>query len=314
MQRNQIVVKIIRYCTKTGFIDFMSQPFNIVETPTAETPSAQPAQKPARTIALQVSYDGTNYSGWQRQPGLRTVQGCIEDAVESLVFPAGTPLEKRPPDSDWPVIEVRGSSRTDAGVHALGQVAAFRTDREIEPRSWAGAINSRLPEDIRILKSWQECDDFNPIGDTKRKRYRYVIYNARDLRGDLFLRSHAWGVRQTLNVDLMREAGQKLVGTHDFYGFVNSGGKRDDTVRTILDLTVESSVCPRTGVDLTIIEVEGTGFLYNMVRIIAGTLAFIGRGKIPPESIDQMLEQRNRALGGVTAPAQGLFLVQIWYE
>ncbi len=292
----------------------MSEPFVNSEVPFTDTPSAQPAEKPARTIALRVAYDGTNYRGWQRQPKLRTVQGCIEDAVESLVYPDGTPLEKRPQEPDWPVIEVRGSSRTDAGVHALGQVAAFRTNREIKPRSWAGALNSRLPADIRILESWLERDDFNPIGDTKRKRYRYVIYDAGDLRGDLFLRSHAWGVRQKLNVDLMRSAGQKLVGTHDFYGFVNSGGKRDDTVRTILDLTVEPSVCPRTGVGLTIIEVEGTGFLYNMVRIIAGTLAFIGRGKIPPESVDQMLEQRDRSLGGVTAPPQGLFLVQIWYD
>lgn len=280
---------------------------------TTERPVQSPA-KPIRNIALTIAYDGTHFSGWQRQPGLRTVQGLIEDVVESLVYPDGTPLDKRPLQPGIPVIEVKGSSRTDAGVHALGQVAAFHTDREIRPAHWAGAINSRLSPDVRILQSWQAEDSFNPIGDTTRKRYRYVIYNAKELQGDLFLRSHAWGVRDPLDIALMRLAAQKLVGTHDFYGFVNSGGKRDNTIRTILDLTVEPAVCPSAGVNLIIIEVEGTGFLYNMVRIIAGTLADIGKGKLQPECIDQMLESRNRSLGGITAPPEGLFLVKIWYD
>lgn len=270
---------------------------------------------PVKNIALKIAYDGTEFRGWQRQPrGLRTVQGCIEDAVESLVFPDGTPISRRPEQPDWPVIEVKGSSRTDAGVHALGQVAAFKTNRDIKPKSWAGALNSRLPKDIRIVESWQVADDFNPIGDTKRKRYRYVYYNGSDLRGSLFLHTHGWGVHGPLDIAAMRSGGEMLVGTHDFYGFVNSGGKREDTVRTILDLSIQPAVCPRTGVELTILEVEGTGFLYNMVRIIAGTLAYIGKGKLPVECIEQMIQQRNRALGGITAPPGGLFLVQIWYE
>ncbi len=268
-----------------------------------------------KTIGLKIAYDGTNFRGWQRQPNnIRTVQGTIESVVESLVFPEGTPISLRPEKSDWPVIEVPGSSRTDAGVHALGQVAMFRTARTIRPRSWAGAINSRLPSDIRIIESWQASDDFNPIGDTKRKRYRYCIFEGKNLHGDLFLRSHAWGVRGTMDLDLMRQAASKLIGTHDFYGFANSGGKRNDTVRTILDVSIDTAVCPYTGVKLVIIEVEGTGFLYNMVRIIAGTLAEIGTGKRSIDCIDQMIQNRNRSLGGITAPPAGLFLVQIWYE
>lgn len=268
-----------------------------------------------RTIALKIAYDGTNFRGWQRQPnGLRTVQGTIEDALESLVFPNGTPLTMRPEQMNWPVIEVKGSSRTDAGVHALGQVGAFRTRRLYRDKAWMGALNARLPFDVRILESWQASGDFNPIGDTKRKRYRYCIFNAADLRGALFLRPYAWGVRGPLDIDLMRQGAEKLIGTHDCYGWANSGGKRDDTVRTILDANVETTVCPKTGVELIRIEVEGTGFLYNMVRNIAGTLAEIGQKKLPVDCIDKIFEQRDRTLGGITAPPGGLYLVQIWYE
>ena len=268
-----------------------------------------------RTIALKIAYDGTNFRGWQRQPnGLRTVQGTIEDALESLVFPNGTPLSMRPEQMNWPVIEVKGSSRTDAGVHALGQVGAFRTRRLYRDKAWMGALNARLPFDVRILESWQANGDFNPIGDTKRKRYRYCLFNAADLRGALFLRPYAWGVRGPLDIDLMRQGADKLIGTHDCYGWANSGGKRDDTIRTILDAKVETTVCPKTGVELILVEVEGTGFLYNMVRNIAGTLAEIGQKKLPVDCIDKIFEQRDRTQGGITAPPGGLYLVQIWYE
>jgi tRNA pseudouridine38-40 synthase len=244
-----------------------------------------------RNIKLTLSYDGTDFHGWQRQPGLRTVAGVLEEALHQLTGePAAT----------------TASGRTDAGVHALGQVASFLTGSRHSTKTIVRALNALLPPDVRVLGAEEKAVDFHATLDATSKRYRYVIDNG-TVASPFSLR-YAWHVRPPLEDDAMRRGGRLLLGKHDFHSFETDWPNRTSSVRTILELRVE-----RSGA-LVSIEVEADGFLYNMVRSIAGTLVRVGSGKRAPEWVADVLAAQSRAEAGPTAPPQGLFLVVVRYE
>jgi tRNA pseudouridine38-40 synthase len=246
-------------------------------------------------VKLTIAYDGSGFHGWQRQepPGrepLRTVQGVMEQAFMRLL---------RHP------VTITGASRTDSGVHALGQVAHLDTTTPIPPERLADAMNSRLPEDIEVRRAETVLDTFHAIRDVASKQYQYRIFNAS--RRPLLRRHmvcHTW---QPLDARAMDAAAFRLVGTHDFEGFAAAGHGRESTVRTIHRCTTHREQ------DDVLITVEGDGFLWNMVRIIAGTLVEVGRGKFEPSRIDDILATTDRQLAGPTLPPQGLCLVWIAY-
>ena len=239
-----------------------------------------------KRIMLTIAYDGTDYSGWQIQPNATTIEGVLNKTISELL------------SED---IYVIGASRTDAGVHARGAVAVFDTESPIPPDKYSFVINQGLPDDIRVLKSEQVADDFHPRKVDCRKTYEYRIYNDTfHLPTRRLYTHHVYG---RLNTDAMNEAGQYLVGEHDFVSFMGAGGQALTTVRTIYALDVR---CEGREVVIT---VTGSGFLYNMVRIIAGTLIDVGQGRFRPEDVRTMLEARDRTAAGQTAPACGLCLV-----
>lgn len=243
-----------------------------------------------KNIKLTIEYDGTNYHGWQIQPNATTVQGRIIDAIEELTGER---------------VKLIGASRTDEGVHALGQVANFLTDSNIEENKFCLAMNVHLPSDIVVVKSEEVSSEFNARYDSCGKKYRYIIHNR-------YTRSALWDnrsyhVKHKLNVDLMNDAAKFLIGTHDFSSFKASGGKTKTSVRTIHD------VCVIRRDDMVIIEIRGDGFLYNMVRIIAGTLVEIGTRGIEPVRMQNILNAKDRREAGHTAPPNGLYLVQVYY-
>lgn len=245
----------------------------------------------ARRIRMIVEYDGTNYAGWQRQANALAVQQVVEEALTKL--------------TQTPVV-ITGASRTDAGVHALGQTVHFDTESRIPAEKFAYALNTMLPADVRIRRSEDIDDDFHARFSTRGKRYRYLIYqNAH--AGALNRNTHAH-VIYPLNDDLMRREAQALIGTHDFAAFAASGSVVKDTVRTIYAVRLE-----RRGDELEL-TVEGNGFLYNMVRIIAGTLISIGTGKLEPGAFARAIETGDRLALGVTAPAHGLTLMEVFYD
>lgn len=243
-----------------------------------------------RRIKLEVAYDGTNYCGWQVQPNVITVEGVLNKALSEL-------FRKE--------IVVIGASRTDSGVHALGNVAVFDIDAMIPAEKVAYALNQRLPDDIKIQKSSEVPLDFHPRHCDCKKTYRYSILNHDFLIPTKRLYSHF--VYRDLDLDRMREGAQYLVGTHDFKSFCSVNTQVQDTTRTVyrIDITKHE--------ELITIEVQGNGFLYNMIRIIAGTLLQVGQGQIPPERVKTMLEALDRTAAGPTAPAKGLMLVKIEY-
>jgi tRNA pseudouridine38-40 synthase len=246
------------------------------------------------TFKLSLAYDGTDFAGWQRQPHKRTIQGELETALERITG-QGT--------------KCIASGRTDAGVHALGQVVSFASDSRLPPDVLTKALNAELPEDLLVFEVEQAADGFHALRDAIRKRYRYLIEDGR-LR-DLFARRYLWHLYQRLDVPAMQAAAAPLVGTHDFASYETSGSPRLTTTRTIFDLTVE-----RTAAELTeriIMEVEADGFLYNMVRNIVGTLVAVGKGKQPIDWPERVLKLRDRTQAGMTAPAQGLYLVGVQY-
>jgi len=256
-----------------------------------------------RTLKLTIAYDGTNYAGWQYQENTPTVQNTLEDAIEKI-----TGQKTR----------VLASGRTDAGVHALGQVVRLRTESALPPEVFLRALNAHLPHDIAVLDVAEAPADFHPIAYVVRKRYRYVIYDG-PIR-DVFCRQYAWHYDYgQLDADAMLRAAAALVGTHDFSSFESSGAKRKTSVRTVFDLRVERSNGPPTeqnkseNDDFITIEVEADGFLYNMVRAIVGTLVQVGRGKQPESWPGEVLQAKNRSAAGPTAPPQGLFLVRVEY-
>lgn len=243
-----------------------------------------------RRIQLVIEYDGTNYAGWQRQENALAVQQVIEDSLSKLT-------RER--------IVLHGASRTDAGVHALGQSAHFDTACPIPADKFSYALNTMLPPDIRIRASRQVPETFHARFSTKGKRYRY-LFHVSPHAGALNRLTHAH-VIYALDDARMAEEAQSLVGTHDFAAFAASGSVVKDTVRTIYRAEVT-----RDGEEIRLI-VEGNGFLYNMVRIIAGTLVGVGSGKIEPGAFQRAIESGNRLDLGVTAPAHGLTLMEVFY-
>lgn len=253
-----------------------------------------------RNVLLTIEYDGSGFHGWQRQPEVRTVQGELERVLTRV---CGVP------------IDINGTSRTDAGVHALGQRASFKgdfgipTDRLMLAANnlLAGGMNSqRGVGDVRIIAAEEVPDDFHARFSSRGKMYRYIIRNCPDV--DIFQRNYCYQVRKPLDIEAMTKAAAYIEGTHDFKCFQAAGGQeKETTVRTIHSLNIR---CESGNV---IIEVSGDGFLYNMVRIIVGTLTEVGLGKKRPEDVRNIIESRDRQKAGHTAPAEGLYLVEIYY-
>ena len=257
-------------------------------------------------IRIDIAYRGTAYHGWQRQAGTSTIQGEIEAALHRLT---GEP------------IFIRGSSRTDTGVHALGQTAVFDTTSAIPPERFAAAINANLPRDIRVLRSREVPPTFDPIVDCLRKRYYYLIDDSRVLSP--FLRDAVWHYRfGKLDVDVMHAAAQCFCGEHDFASFQSQGSPRSSTVRTIFDISVKRRAMPLPFGPLDsddalppiAIEVEGNGFLYHMVRNIVGTLVAVGSGRKPVDWPVEVIATKDRQAAGITAPPEGLYLKHILYK
>ena len=243
-----------------------------------------------RNIKLTIAYDGSSYHGWQRQPDYDTIQQQLEIALEKLT---------------GQTISITGSSRTDAGVSALGQVANFRIDSPIPTENFAGALNDSLPEEIAVYDARQADESFDAIRSTKGKLYRYTICTS-PIRPVLKVRQ-CWHYPYQLDVFEMDKAAKLIVGKKDFKSFAAAADTRQSSVRTV----TRCDVLART--DGLCIEVEGDGFLYNMVRNISGTLVEVGRGRWAPEKITEIIEAKDRTAAGPLAPAQGLCLVRIDY-
>ena len=244
-----------------------------------------------KRVKLVVAYDGSAYHGWQIQPGAPTVEGELNKALSGL-------LQEK--------IEVIGASRTDSGVHALCNVAVFDTNSRIPAEKISYALNQRLPEDIRIQESKEVAPDFHPRHCNSRKTYEYRILNTPFPLPTKRLYAHFTYV--PMDVERMKKAAVYLVGEHDFKSFCAVNSSAETTVRTIYELTVEKQQ------EEIIIRVCGNGFLYNMVRIIAGTLMEVGRGSMVPEQIEEILAAKDRQAAGPTAPACGLMLVKYEFE
>ena len=284
-----------------------------------------------RNIKLTITYDGSEYHGWQIQPGLRTIQGVITEALQDLLGSE---------------VRLFGASRTDAGVSALGQVGLIQIDSPIPAENLAKAITDRLPADIAIIEAVEVPEGFDLMGAVTSKLYRYTIYTGQ-VRPVLQIR-HCWHLPTKIDTTAMAEAARLLVGKKDFKSFASAADKRENTVRTIFRCDVNSSCVPsatlRTSVrdeycekvkmdsrfrrndntqyavrntqyenDWIYVEVEGDGFLYNMVRNIVGTLVEVGVGRWRPEKINEILEAKDRTAAGQLAPPGGLCLMWIKY-
>ncbi len=245
-------------------------------------------------ILMTIAYDGTNFSGWQKQklPEVRTVEGELEKALRKLFRD--------------PVLECIGASRTDAGVHALGQRAVVDVETTIPAEKIPLAVRAFLPEDIAVTKAEEVPPEFHPRFDCVKKTYEYRFWNApaKNPKERLYSAHQA----KPLDVEQMNRAASAFIGRHDFAAFCAAGSSVSSTVRTIFDCHAE-----REG-DVVKIFVTGDGFLYNMVRIIAGTLMAAGLGKLPPEALPGIIESGDRQQAGQTAEPQGLTLLEIYYE
>lgn len=245
-----------------------------------------------RNIKLTIEYDGTNYCGWQVQENGPSVQGEIEKALKAITGEN---------------IRVNGSGRTDAGVHARGQVANFTAISSIPQEKFAYALNGLLPKDIVIKASEEVPADFHARYSATGKRYSYLVLNSKF--PSALLRNYAYHVNycERLDINRIKKAAEAFIGTYDFSGFMSTGSKVSDTVRTIYELSVESER------DLIRFEYKGSGFLYNMVRIITGTLLYAGIGKINPEDMKEIILSKDRDRAGITVPACGLCLEEVYY-
>lgn len=243
-------------------------------------------------IKCTISYDGTNFSGYQVQPGKRTVQGELERALEKL--------------NKGIFIRVSASGRTDAGVHARGQVVHFDTTLEMEPARWQIALNSLLPDDIAVSLAEYAKPDFHARFDAVGKEYRYFLFQSK--HRDPFQRNYAYQFQYELDHGLMREAASDLLGTHDFTSFCSAKTEVEDRVRTVqeIDFFEENG--------LLVFRFVGDGFLYNMVRILVGTLLEVGTGRREAGSMLQLLAEKDRTKAGKTAPGHGLYLWKVFYE
>ena len=245
-----------------------------------------------RNLKLVVAYDGTDFHGWQRQAGVRTVQQELEDALRHLM---------RHP------LSVQGASRTDAGVHARGQVASVLTAAPVPTENLQRAVNHRLPPDVAVVSVSEAAAGFHPTRQARGKLYRYRIFNSRQRPVTCLVQRLTWHVWYRLDLPRLQAAAADLVGTHDVAGFASQGSPRETTVRTIFRVDV------RRAADEVVIDVEGDGFLYHQVRNMVGTLVEIGRGHWPPERIREILAACDRRLAGRTAPPQGLCLEWVRY-
>lgn len=245
-----------------------------------------------KRIRLVVAYDGTHYHGWQIQPGAVTIESVLNEALTQLM---------REP------IQVIGASRTDSGVHSRGNVAVFDTESQMPPDKICMALNQRLPEDIRVQVSEEVPFDWHPRKCACVKTYEYRILNRRINMP--MERLYSYFCYFKLDVDRMQEAAAMLTGEHDFKSFCSVRTQVTDTVRTIYTIDVAKNAD-----DIISIRVTGNGFLYNMVRIIAGTLMAVGTGQIRPEDMTSILEAKDRRAAGPTAPARGLTLIEMKYD
>lgn len=250
-----------------------------------------------RTFAFTIAYDGTDFAGWQVQPGQETIQGTLQSAIKK-----STGLE----------VNVTGSGRTDAGVHALGQVASCRFPNwTATPQALLKAVNSRLPETVVVTNVQDAPTDFHAIRDAIGKRYRYQI-QVRQQR-DPFHHRYRWRLRRVVDIDAMIQAASKVIGHRDFSSFESAGAPRKSSVRHVRDCELIVADDFATSGHLAI-EVEANGFLYNMVRNIVGTIVEVGYRKQPPEWVDDVLEKQNRIFAGQAAPPHGLFLKEVYYR
>ena len=251
-------------------------------------------------VLIKIEYDGTGFSGWQKQPEARTVQGEIEHVLKYIAMED---------------VAINGTSRTDAGVHALGQCASFIWTSNMPVEKLPQVMNRRFgaggegrcgaPGDIRILSAEVMPDDFHARFSCRGKTYRYII----DRTGDIFGRNYAYQLADELDIEAMREAAEHIVGTHDFKCFETAGGTpRETTVRTVSALTIDASA------EKIVFEITGDGFLYNMVRIIIGTLVEVGQGKKNASELPGIIESMDRQNAGFTAPPQGLYLKEIYFR
>jgi len=249
------------------------------------------------SFRVTLAYDGTDFVGWQRQAAGASVQGVLEDAARAL---------------DERDVTIVAAGRTDAGVHALGQVAAFTLVRPITSDAVVRALNARLPETVRVLDAAEVAPSFHPQFDARAKTYRYRIWNADAMNP--CERRYAWHVPGRLDVDRMRAAARLVEGEHDFAAFQGTGSDVATTVRTITSSSVRTTATEMAGPHTLICyEVTGSGFLRHMVRAIVGSLVEVGRGRQPPEWIAHVVASHDRAAAGQTAPARGLFLVRVDY-
>lgn len=244
-----------------------------------------------KRIRLIISYDGTNYCGWQVQINGITVEEVINKTLSELL------KEK---------VEVIGASRTDSGVHAMGNIAVFDTETKIPAEKISFALNQRLPDDIRIQKSEEVDIDFHPRYCDSTKTYEYKILNRKF--PDPLVRLYTHFVYIPLNIELMKEAAGYIVGEHDFASFCSSGSQVKTTVRTIYSLDIKKEN------DIISIKISGNGFLYNMVRIIVGTLMKVGLKVYPPNHVKEIMDSKDRYMAGPKAPAKGLTLLEIDYK
>lgn len=246
-----------------------------------------------RNIKLIIEYDGTNYCGWQTQQNGPSIQAEIEKALGKLTGER---------------IRINGSGRTDAGVHAKGQVANFETVSTIPGDKFSYALNNLLPRDIVIKESKEAAPDFHARFSAIGKKYRYLVINSKF--PSALYRNYAYHVNycERLDIDRIEKAAKGFIGTYDFSGFMAAGSKVSDTVRTIYELTIEREK------DFICFNCTGNGFLYNMVRIIAGTLLYAGIGKIDPEEIKDIIMSKDRERAGMTVPAHGLYLEEVYYN
>ena len=244
-----------------------------------------------RNIKLTIEYDGKEFNGWQKQPDKLNIQGTIEEAIKMITGEEVT---------------LNASGRTDAKVHALGQVANFKTNSKIPIDKFAIAINTKLKRSIRIIKAEEVDERFHSRLTCKKKTYRYIINNSE--YGTAIYRNLETNISNKLDEEKMNEASKYFIGEHDFKAFKASGTSSKSSVRTIYDAKVIRKD------ERIIIEITGNGFLYNMVRIISGTLVEVGDGKRKPEDIKEIIESKKRENAGKTLPPQGLYLVSVEYD
>ena len=243
-----------------------------------------------RNIKLTIEYDGKKFGGWQKQPTKLNIQGEIEQAIKDIT---------------GEVVELTASGRTDSGVHSLGQVANFKTNSHIEIEKMAVAINSRLKKSIVIKKAEEVDENFHARYNCKGKKYRYIINNSS--QGSAIYRDLECHIPQNLDVEKMKKAIKYFEGEHDFKGFRASGTSSKNSIRVIYKAEVKQEG------ERIIIELTGNGFMYNMVRIISGTIVDVGLGKIKPEQIPEIIDDKDRNKAGKTLPAHGLYLVEVYY-